>query len=104
MADLFAFDYQLECYVPAAKRKYGYFVLPVLWQGKFAARMDCKVDRTSQSLNVLSLSLEPHVKRADVFFQCMEKELSAFMRFNGCSRLELHKKVRNAYPGLSDFQ
>jgi len=37
MKALFGFDYQIECYVPAAKRKYGYFSLPVLWDGKLVA-------------------------------------------------------------------
>ncbi|MFL1454263.1 DNA glycosylase AlkZ-like family protein [Marinobacter sp. GN3S48] len=39
---LFQYDYQLECYVPAAKRQYGYFCLPLLYRDEFIGRMDCK--------------------------------------------------------------
>jgi uncharacterized protein len=45
MQILFDFEYQIECYVPEAKRKYGYFSLPILWAGKLVARMDCKAER-----------------------------------------------------------
>ena len=45
MKTLFSFDYQIECYVPEGKRQYGYFSLPILWDGKLVARMDCKADR-----------------------------------------------------------
>ena len=86
MVDLFGFDYQLECYVPAAKRKYGYFVLPVLWDGRLVARMDCKGDRKTGTLHVLSLVLETHLKKTDAFFHALEKELAAFMQFNGCTQ------------------
>ena len=39
---LFQFDYQIECYVSAAKRQYGYFCLPLLYRNEFIGRMDCK--------------------------------------------------------------
>ena len=49
MQMLFGFDYLIECYVPEAKRQYGYFSLPVLWNGKLVARMDCKAERKKSS-------------------------------------------------------
>lgn len=88
MKALFDFDYQIECYVPAAKRKYGYFVLPILWDGKLVARVDCKADRKTATLNILSLHLESGLKKADEFFLALENELPAFMQFNGCESLE----------------
>lgn len=104
MKVLFDFDYQIECYVPAAKRKYGYFVLPILWDGRLVARMDCKAERKTSILHILSLSLESGLKPADPFFQSLEKELESFMKFNGCTGLEVHRPVRKAFPGRFGFQ
>lgn len=42
---LFDFSYRLECYTPAPKRQYGYFVLPLLHRGQLVGRMDAKMHR-----------------------------------------------------------
>jgi uncharacterized protein YcaQ len=91
MQALFGFDYQIECYVPEAKRKYGYFCLPVLWDGKLVARMDCKVDRAKSLLLIQHLALEPSVANTDVFLVALEKELECFLRFNDCDDVRLRR-------------
>ena len=91
MRELFAFDYLIECYLPAAKRQYGYFSLPILWDGELVARMDCKADRKKSLLNILHLALEPKVAKYDAFFLALHKELKAFLRFNHCTHLQLQK-------------
>ncbi|MEM5434135.1 winged helix-turn-helix domain-containing protein [Paraburkholderia diazotrophica] len=62
VAALFDFDYVIECYVPAAKRKYGYYVLPILNRGKLIGRIDAKAHRASGVFEVKSLHLEPGVR------------------------------------------
>ncbi|MFS8171386.1 winged helix-turn-helix domain-containing protein [Vreelandella titanicae] len=57
---LFQYDYQLECYVPEAKRQYGYFCLPLLYRDAFVGRMDCKVHRKTSHLEIKNLYFEPH--------------------------------------------
>src|SRR4030095_4656279 len=49
LKNLFNFDYVIECYVPAHKRKYGYFCLPVLHGSKFIGRIDAKAERLTGS-------------------------------------------------------
>ncbi|HYP53796.1 MAG TPA: crosslink repair DNA glycosylase YcaQ family protein, partial [Pyrinomonadaceae bacterium] len=56
---LFNFDYRLECYTPEPKRRYGYFVLPVLRRGALVARLDAKAHRRERLVEVRSLYLEP---------------------------------------------
>ncbi len=54
---LFNFSYRLECYTPAPKRQYGYFVLPLLHVGKLVGRMDQNASPERQ-LEIISLWLE----------------------------------------------
>jgi uncharacterized protein len=54
----FGFDYRLECYTPAPKRHYGYFVLPVLRRGALVGRLDAKAHRKEGVFEVKSVHLE----------------------------------------------
>ncbi|MGB0991047.1 MAG: winged helix-turn-helix domain-containing protein [Akkermansiaceae bacterium] len=80
MNDLFGFDYLIECYVPKAKRQYGYFSLPILWDGKLVARMDCKADRKNSLLHIYHLAMEPDALKSnpdlDAFFTALRKRVS----------------------------
>lgn len=88
---LFEFDYLIECYLPAAKRRYGYFTLPILWDGRLAARMDCKAERKESLLHIHHLALESWLAKPDSFFEALRKEMKSFMTFNHCKRLCLHR-------------
>ena len=52
MVELFEFDYQLEMYKPAAKRRWGYFALPILYGDRLVGKLDATADRTAGVLRV----------------------------------------------------
>jgi uncharacterized protein YcaQ len=58
---MFGFDYALECYVPAPRRQYGYFVLPILHRGALVGRLDAKAHRAQGRFEVKALFLEEGV-------------------------------------------
>ncbi len=91
MKALFGFDYLIECYVPEPKRRYGYFSLPILWDGKLVARMDCRTERNESLLHIHHLALEPTVLKTDALFLALRKELESFLQFNHCNKLRLHR-------------
>jgi uncharacterized protein YcaQ len=86
---LFNYNYQIECYVPANKRKFGYFSLPLLWGTKFSGRMDAKMDRKLGTLTILNLHLE--TDQIDEFIVELKKSLKCFLRFNNGNNINIVK-------------
>jgi uncharacterized protein YcaQ len=102
LRDFFDFDYQVECFVPAAKRKYGYFSLPVLTGDTFVARMDAKADRKQKVLIVHNLHFEP-VKLSKPDIANITDALKAFARFNQCGDIVISKSNHKQYlKGIRD--
>lgn len=62
---MFGFDYRIECYTPAPKRRYGYFTLPILHRGMLVGRLDPKAHRKEGIFEVKALYLEPGVSVTD---------------------------------------
>ncbi|QNN43544.1 winged helix-turn-helix domain-containing protein [Pedobacter roseus] len=93
LKDFFDFDYQIECFVPAPKRKFGYFSLPILAGEKFIARMDAKADRKQKTLIIHNLHFEP----VEIDEKTIDKfvfNLKEFILFNKC-RDVVFKKSNN---------
>lgn len=84
--DLFDFDYQIECYLPQPKRKFGYFCLPLLYRDGFVGRIDCKAHRDSGLLEVRAMHLEARVDEG--FYSAFDETLRRFAEFNGCDRIK----------------
>lgn len=89
LRQLFDFDYTLECYVPAPKRKYGYFTLPILWGEEFVGRLDPKADRKKRLLIVRSLHLEPEFTSDDRFMAALTTKLWDLAAFNECDKIQI---------------
>ena len=88
---LFGFDYALECYLPAAKRKYGYLVLPILWGETFVGRLDPKADRKKKVLIIRNLVFEHVFEAFDDFLPALADKLRDFAGFNQCAKIEFEK-------------
>jgi len=85
---LFNFDYVIECYVPAHKRKYGYFCLPVLYEDKFIARIDAKADRSKNTFNIINIFWEKGIKQNRVIKESFENKINELALFSGCTETE----------------
>jgi uncharacterized protein len=96
LRDFFDFDYQIECFVPEPKRKYGYFSLPVLVGDTFVARMDSKADRKEKTLVVHNLHFEP-VKLSKPELAKIADALFRFAQFNQCRDIILKKSNKKEY-------
>jgi uncharacterized protein len=60
-SELFGFEYRIEVYTPAARRRYGYYSLPILHRGELVGRLDAKAHRKKGTFEVKALHLEPGV-------------------------------------------
>ncbi|WOJ98554.1 crosslink repair DNA glycosylase YcaQ family protein [Congregibacter brevis] len=86
---LFDFNYQIECYVPAPKRKHGYFSLPLLYGDAFVGRMDCKAHRKDRHFEIKALHCESAKFEDSAAVAAFKDAALQFSEFNGCDRLSL---------------
>jgi uncharacterized protein YcaQ len=84
---LFGMRYRLEIYVPAPKRQYGYFAMPILHEDELIGRIDPRVDREKDTLVVNKLRLEPGVKLDRQTGRAVARTLDDLARFTGVSRV-----------------
>ncbi len=74
---MFDFDYTIECYTPGHKRRYGYYVLPILHRGRLIGRLDAKAHRADGMFEVKAIFLDPGTK---VTPQLVEEVAQAIQR------------------------
>ena len=82
---LWGFQYSWEIYTPVPKRKYGYYVLPVLYGDRLIGRIEPRADRKSRLLTVQNLWLEPGVRQTKKLAALMEGALGRLAAFNDCA-------------------
>jgi uncharacterized protein YcaQ len=87
---LFGFDYVWDLFHPPAKRRFGWYVLPILFRDRFVGRIEPRIDRTDDRVEVLGLWWEEGFvpRRTEGFVEAMREALGAYLRFSGSARLD----------------
>lgn len=97
--ELFQFSYRLECYTPAAKRQYGYFVLPLLHRGRLVGRMDAKMHRKSGVLEIIALYLEEGIRISASLEKGLYGAITRFGAWQGATRVTLARLPDGLFNG-----
>jgi uncharacterized protein YcaQ len=95
---LFGMRYRLEIYVPAARRRYGYFAMPILHGDELIGRVDPRVDREQDAFVVNAVHLERGTKRDRATGRAVAGALNDLAHFTGVSRVSLPAAA--GLPGL----
>jgi uncharacterized protein YcaQ len=90
LAALFGFEHVWEGFFPPAKRRWGWYVLPIVWGDRFVGRIEPRIDRDRARVEVLGLWWEDDFRPslADGFVEGVRDALRAYLRFVGANCLE----------------
>ncbi len=101
LRSLYGFDYVWEVYLPAAKRRWGYYVLPVLFGDRLVGRIEPRIDRSSGALRIIDLwwedGFDPLASAG--FVDALVVALEAQARFAGVRRIVLPRTTRHRALG-----
>jgi uncharacterized protein YcaQ len=86
---LFGFTHRLEIYVPKPKRRWGYFVLPILDGDKLVGRMDLAMDRDRNVLRAIQVHREPSAPRGKRLPAAIRRELERLAAWRGATGIEV---------------
>ncbi|MEJ7797087.1 MAG: crosslink repair DNA glycosylase YcaQ family protein [Solirubrobacteraceae bacterium] len=92
-AELFGFEHRLEIYVPAAKRRWGYYVLPILHRERIVARADAALDAGGGLLRVRTLHREPGVRRTPALDRAVAGALERLAAWRGATGVTIDRFV-----------
>ncbi|MBM4118121.1 hypothetical protein FJ251_10355, partial [bacterium] len=87
--ELLDFRYRVEIYTPPAKRSFGYYVMPILHEGRLVGRLDPRLDRAQGRLSIHAIGLEAGVARDARLDAGLAGSLADLARFVGATQLEL---------------
>ena len=87
--ELFNFNYQIECYVPEPKRRFGYFSLPILQGGSLVAQMDVKTHRKEGLMCINHLHC--HCKNTEQLLEPLVQAIAEFMVFNQMEKVTISR-------------
>jgi len=89
LGSLFDFHYVWELFLPPAKRRWGWYVLPIVFRDRFVGRIEPRIDRDEARVQVLGAWWEDGFapRRADGFVDAMRDALRAYLGFAGADRL-----------------
>ncbi|WP_123039212.1 winged helix-turn-helix domain-containing protein [Cohnella candidum] len=87
--ELFCFDYTWEIYTPVIKRKFGYYVLPLLYGENFIGRVEAIAERKTRKLAVKNIWYENGVKPTKKLQTALDECLEKFAIFNGCETISI---------------
>jgi len=90
LGSLFEFDYVWELFLPPAKRRWGWYVLPIVFRDRLVGRIEPRIDRAGGRVQVIDLWWEEAFvpRRTEGFVEAMRDALRAYLRFGGATRLE----------------
>ena len=90
LGSLFGFEYVWELYVPPAKRRWGWYVLPIVFRDRLVGRIEPRIDAAEGSVQVLAVWWEDGFEpcRAEGFVDAMREALRAYLRFAKANRLD----------------
>ena len=89
LGSLFEFEYVWELFLPPAKRRWGWYVLPIVFRDRFVGRIEPRIDRAEARVQVLDVWWEDGFspRRADGFVDAMREALRSYLGFAGANRL-----------------
>jgi uncharacterized protein YcaQ len=96
----FDFDYMIECYTPAPKRRYGYFTLPILHRGRLIGRLDPKAHRAQGVFEIKALHLEPGVQVSDELIADLADVLRRLAAWHGTPNLVVRQSNPPEFAAL----
>jgi uncharacterized protein YcaQ len=96
LGSLFGFDYVWELFIPPEKRRWGWYVLPILFRDRFVGRIEPRIDQEGGTVSIVDLWWEDGFvpRRTDGFVDAMRDALHAYLTFARSSRIEWPPHLR----------